>query len=84
LSPDATAPLYQPNLVSVGIDELRQAGQDTLQAGVVGVVLPAAGLASLILAIGWTAGFAIVLLRESGNPLTNGKALAPSTAAYLL
>jgi hypothetical protein len=50
--------------------------------GVVGVVLPAAGLASLILAIGWTAGFAIVLLRESGNPRTNGNALAPLTPAY--
>lgn len=47
--------------------------------GVVGVVLPAAGLASVILAIGWTAGFAVVLLRENGNPRTNGNALAPST-----
>jgi hypothetical protein len=45
---------------------------------VVGVVLPAAGLASLILAIGWTASFAIVLLRESGDPRINGRAVAPS------
>jgi hypothetical protein len=40
--------------------------------GVVGGVLPAAGLASLILALGWTAGFAIVLVRESSGPRTDG------------
>ena len=47
--------------------------------GVVAVVLPAAGLASLILAIGWTAGFAIVLFRESGDPRASGRGPAPST-----
>jgi hypothetical protein len=52
--------------------------------GVVGVALPAAGLTSLILAIVWTAGFAIVLLRESGDPRTKGNALAPSTPVLSL
>ncbi len=37
-------------------------------AGVVGVVLPGAGVASLFLAVAWTAGFAIVLFRESDAP----------------
>ncbi len=42
-------------------------------AGVVGVVLPGAGLASLFLAVAWTAGFAIVLFRESDAPRAKAK-----------
>jgi len=44
-------------------------------AGVVGVVLPGAGLASLFLAVAWTAGFAIVLFRESDAPRAKAKTL---------
>ncbi len=47
-APDATAPVYTPTVVSVGVDELRQAGQDTLQAkrvGVAGAIRAALGSA---------------------------------------
>jgi hypothetical protein len=42
-------------------------------AGVAGSVLPPAGIASLVLAIAWTAGFALLLLRESSQIETNSQ-----------
>jgi hypothetical protein len=44
--------------------------------GIVGSALPAAGLASLVLAIPWTAGFAIVLLHGNSPPTRTAAAAA--------
>ena len=52
---------------------LSAVGHELGAAGDVDVVLPAAGFASLFLAVAWTVGFAIVHFRESDAPRAKAK-----------